>query len=55
MAALLREAADLTPIEDEGKSRFHVGFWLTVYDATGLDPDSLQAALDRRVGEVLEA
>lgn len=39
-------------VEVEGA---HVGFWLSVYDATGLDPDSLQMALDRRVGEVLGA
>lgn len=39
-------------VEVEGA---HVGFWLSVYDADGLDPDRLQVTLDRRVSEVLDA
>lgn len=39
-------------VEVEGA---HVGFWLSVYDSGGLDPDGLQSTLENRVTEVLGA
>lgn len=33
----------------------HVGFWLSVYDDGGLEPDGLQSALEDRVTEALRA
>lgn len=37
-------------VELEGR---HVGFWLSVYDADGIDVEALQSRLDVRVGEAL--
>ncbi|MBT8487807.1 MAG: SRPBCC domain-containing protein [Gemmatimonadetes bacterium] len=39
-------------VEVEGA---HVGFWLSVYDDDGLEPDGLQSTLEHRVTEVLGA
>lgn len=52
-AAVLPELNDsLWFVELEGR---HVGFWLSVYDASGVDVDAFQATLDERAGTVLGA